>query len=99
MTEQMHDRADSPGDDYERGRDRDGGPRLSADPELTRYFEALEDALHGPMPSRARQPLTWNGSDETSVTFDSIRSTLQKSVPPARPTSSQGQSGPAQAGG
>jgi len=68
------------------GYDRNDEPGLTADPELTQYFEDLEDALHGALPGRAREPLTWNGAEETTVTFDSIKSTLQKSIPPARPT-------------
>lgn len=89
MTEQMHDQGDNPGNGYPSGHDRDGEPGLTADPDLTQYFEDLEDALHGAMHSRASQPLTWNGKEEISATFDSIKSALVKSIPPARPTPHQ----------
>lgn len=102
MTQQTQDQGggqdDSQGGGYDRY-DRDDGRRLKADPVLTKYFDDLEKALHGARPGRTREPLTWNGVGENTVTLDSIKTELDKSIPPARPLpDQQGKAGTAQTG-
>lgn len=65
----------------------DGRPK--SDPRLTRRFEALDTALHGPIRPTRRRALNWSGVNETTVAFESIEAALQASVPVDRPTSDE----------
>jgi hypothetical protein len=69
---------------YEQG-SLDGRPK--ADKCLTDRFEALVEALHGPIQATRRRALNWNGQNEMTVAFESIMAALDASVPPDRPTS------------
>jgi hypothetical protein len=63
----------------------DGRPK--SDPVLTQRFEALDDALHGPIQATRRRALNWSGVNEATVAFESIEAALNASVPVDRPTS------------
>jgi hypothetical protein len=63
----------------------DGRPK--SDPILTQRFEALDDALHGPIQATRRRALNWSGVNEATVAFKSIEAALDASVPVDRPTS------------
>lgn len=76
-----------PYDQGDSGRYGGGGNGPQADPRLTRRFQLLEDALHGPRRVRRGGSLNWSGVDETAVAFSSIEKVLNSSVPPDRPTS------------
>jgi hypothetical protein len=67
----------------------DGGSngRLRSDPILTQRFQALDDALQGPVEVARPQVLTWSGINETTAAFTSIQKALGDSVPEDRPTS------------
>ena len=62
-------------------------PLPEADATLELRHKRLEAALHGPLGQVGRRKLNWNGSNQVTVTFDSIEKLLEKAFPPDRPES------------